>query len=178
MSRIGKKPIIIPANVTVNVSGKLVEVVGPRGTQKLNCHPVVGIKSDSKSVNVVVDDENYGNIHGLTRSLIANMVTGVTEGWKKTLELNGTGYRASVDGTGLHLSLGFSHPVIVKAPEGVGFEVKDNKISVSGSDKGQVGEIAAKIRSLKPVDPYKQKGFRYEGEVVIKKAGKAAKVGA
>lgn len=178
MSRIGKLPISIPTGVNVKIVGQELEVTGPKGGLKMNLHTKAKVEIENSEVQVTVVDENSKNIHGLTRSLVANMIQGVSEGWRKVLELNGTGYRASTNGSELQLALGFSHPVQVKAPEGIAFEVKENKISVLGIDKGLVGEVAAKIRSLKPADPYKLKGFKYENEIIIKKAGKAAKVGA
>lgn len=154
------------------------EIRGTKGSLKMKTHPAVSIDVKGETINVRLIDENMPNIHGLTRSLIANMVKGVSEGWSRILELSGTGYRATSNGNELQLNLGFSHPVTVKAPEGISFEVKEAKITIKGSDKMRVGEIAAKIRALKPADPYKAKGFKYEGEVIIKKAGKAAKAGA
>ena len=178
MSRIGKLPITIPSGVTLEVTDNVVEVTGPKGNLTLNLHERAKLEQTKTEINISVKDINSSSIHGLTRSLIANMVKGVTDGWKKTLELSGTGYRANTSGAELQLALGFSHPVVVKAPPGINFEVKENKISVLGIDKALVGEVAAKIRALKPADPYKLKGFKYENEIVIKKAGKAAKVGA
>jgi len=178
MSRIGRLPIKLPENVTVNIGGDGVEIIGKNGDLKLKLNPAVKAELKDNVLSVILLDDEAGNIHGLTRSLLFNMVKGVTEGWSKSLELSGTGFRAILSGSELQLSLGFSHPVNIKAPEGIKFEVKENKITISGPDKMLVGEIAAKIRSLKPADPYKLKGFKYEGEVIIKKAGKAAKAGA
>jgi large subunit ribosomal protein L6 len=178
MSRIGRLPIKLPENVTVNIGGDGVEITGKNGNLKLKLHPAVKAELKDNVLSVILLDDEAGNIHGLTRSLLFNMVKGVTEGWSKNLELSGTGFKAILNGSELQLSLGFSHPVNIKAPEGIKFEVKENKITISGPDKMLVGEIAAKIRSLKPADPYKLKGFKYEGEVIIKKAGKAAKAGA
>jgi len=178
MSRIGKLLIKLPTGVTVKLAGGQAEVTGPKGTLKTKIHEKAEVKIDAESIKVEVPDQNYGNIHGLVRSLLANMVKGVTDGWTKTLELNGTGYRASTTGEELALALGFSHPVNIKAPAGISFEVKENKITIKGADKAMVGEIAAKIRGLKPADPYKLKGFKYEGEIIIKKVGKAVKAAA
>jgi large subunit ribosomal protein L6 len=175
MSRIGKLLIKLPTGVTAKLAGRVVQVTGPKGTLTIKLHEKADIKIDDQTIRVVVDDENFGNIHGMTRSLIFNMVKGVTEGWSKILELNGTGYRAGTSGPELSLALGFSHPINIKAPSGINFEVKENKITIKGADKEMVGEIAAKIRGLKPADPYKLKGFKYEGEVIIKKVGKAVK---
>jgi large subunit ribosomal protein L6 len=141
-------------------------------------HEKAKVEVEENEIKVKIEGDENGSIHGLTRSLVANMVKGVTDGFTKTLELAGTGFRATTDGSELQLALGFSHPVIVKAPAGISFEVKENKINVRGTDKGLVGEVTAKIRTLKPADPYKLKGFKYENEVIIKKAGKAAKAGA
>jgi large subunit ribosomal protein L6 len=178
MSRIGKLLIKLPTGVTAKLINGGVQVAGPKGTLEMKLHEKADLKIEDQTVKVTVSDENFGNIHGMTRSLIFNMVKGVTDGWTRTLELNGTGYRASTTGPELALALGFSHPVNIKAPAGVSFEVKENKITVKGADKIMVGEIAAKIRGLKPADPYKLKGFKYEGEIIIKKVGKAVKAAA
>jgi large subunit ribosomal protein L6 len=178
MSRIGKLLIKLPVGVTAKIDGDTVFVAGPKGTLSIKLHEKAKVKIDDQTIGVFVDDENFSNIHGLTRSLLFNMVKGVTDGWFKTLELNGTGYRASTTGSDLSLALGFSHPVDIKAPSGINFEVKENKITIKGADKAMVGEMAAKIRGLKPADPYKLKGFKYEGEIIIKKVGKAVKAAA
>ncbi|HBC72318.1 MAG: 50S ribosomal protein L6 [Candidatus Amesbacteria bacterium GW2011_GWB1_47_19] len=177
MSRIGKQLITIPPGVTVVLEGGKAKADGPKGKLEMTIPPGVKIKSEVGIITVLAD-ENMSNMHGLARSLLFNMVKGVSEGWSKVVELSGTGYRAAVWGSDLQLALGFSHPVVVKAPQGVSFEVKDNKISVRGISKEMVGEIAAKIRNLRPADPYKAKGFKYEGEIIVRKAGKAAKTGA
>jgi large subunit ribosomal protein L6 len=178
MSRIGKLPIKIPASASVELEGRGVSVKGPKGNLKIVLHDSAKVVINGAEVQVKVDDENFGNIHGLTRTLISNMVVGVTDGWSRVLELSGTGYKASTNGTELQLALGFSHPVVVKPIDGISYEVKENKIVVKGADKAMVGEVAARIRGFKPADPYKAKGFKYENEVIKKKAGKAAKVGA
>lgn len=175
MSRIGRLPINIPEGVTVTVTGSKVVVVGPKG--QLEWQMPEGVETKIEDGKALVTAK-LSNLHGLSRSLINNMVLGVSQGWSKALELSGTGFRAAVAGTDLNLSLGFSHPVIVKAPTGVTFTVVENKITVSGTDKAMVGEMAARIRGLKPADPYKAKGLKYEGEVIKRKAGKAAKAGA
>lgn len=175
MSRIGKLPINIPNTVTVNITGHKVSVNGPKGQLEWTFPGEVELETKD---NQILVKSKASNLHGLSRSLVANMVQGVTEGWSKTLELSGTGYRASTNGNELNLSLGFSHPVVVKAPNNVTFTVSESKIIVSGIDKALVGQIAAQIRRLKPADPYKAKGFKYEGEVIKRKAGKAAKAGA
>ncbi|OGD09272.1 50S ribosomal protein L6 [Candidatus Amesbacteria bacterium RIFOXYB1_FULL_44_23] len=178
MSRIGKLPIKIPETVTVEVQGNEVVVKGPKGALKISLHNEAKVEINGGEMKIKVDDVNFGNIHGLTRTLISNMVVGVTDGWSKVLELSGTGYRATTNGSELQLALGFSHPVVIKPLTGISFEVKENKITVKGADKVLVGEVAARIRGLKPADPYKAKGFKYENEVIKRKAGKAAKVGA
>lgn len=178
MSRIGKLPIKIPASVSVGLAGDEISVKGPLGNLSITLHDKVKVKIEGGEVKVIVEDENFGNIHGLTRTLVSNMVTGVTSGWSKILELSGTGYRATTNGTELQLALGFSHPVVIKPMAGISFEVKESKITVKGADKAMVGEVAARIRRLRPADPYKAKGFKYENEVIKRKAGKAAKVGA
>lgn len=175
MSRIGRLPIPIPETVTVAINGSRIGVTGPKGLLEWVMPGGVEVKNEEGKIIVTA---KLSNLHGLSRSLIANMVKGVSDGWSKTLELSGTGYRASTNGTELNLSLGFSHPVVVKAPEGMSFEVVENKIKVLGIDKVKVGEVAAKIRLLRPADPYKAKGLKYEGEVIRRKAGKAAKAGA
>jgi len=175
MSRIGRLPINIPEGVTVTVNSNRVSVVGPKGQLEWVMPEGVGAKIEEDKVLVTA---KLSNLHGLSRSLINNMVLGVSQGWSKTLELSGTGYRVAVAGSDLNMSLGFSHPVVVKAPAGVTFVVVENKITVSGTDKALVGEMAARIRGLKPADPYKAKGLKYEGEVIKRKAGKAAKAGA
>ncbi|KKU57650.1 MAG: 50S ribosomal protein L6 [Candidatus Amesbacteria bacterium GW2011_GWA2_47_11b] len=175
MSRIGRLPIVIPEGVTVTVNSNRICVAGPKGQLEWMMPAGVEVKIADKQAAVTT---SASNLHGLSRSLIANMVKGVSDGWSKTLELAGTGYRASTTGAELNLSLGFSHGVKIPAPEGIAFEVAENKITVRGADKVKVGEVAAKIRLLRPADPYKAKGLKYEGEVIRRKAGKAAKAGA
>lgn len=148
--------------------------MGPKGQLELVVPAVVKIKIQD---NQILVESEQSNLHGLIRSLLANNVHGVAEGWSKSLELSGTGYRAAVAGTDLNMALGFSHPVIIKAPTGISFQVVENKITVLGADKTLVGEVAAKIRGKRPADPYKAKGLKYEGEVIRRKAGKAAKAG-
>lgn len=180
MSRIGDSPITIPAGVTVEKNGANLVVNGPKGN--LNMIIVPEIKVDIEAGKVVVkrknDQKRIKALHGLTRSLIANMIEGVVHSWSKNLELVGVGFRAQSSGDKLNLTIGFSHPVDIIAPEGVIFEITDNtKIKVSGIDKQKVGQIAANIRSIKPPDVYKGKGIRYEGEYIRKKLGKSGKVG-
>lgn len=178
MSRIGNSPIIIPENVTVQVDGQTVKVEGPKGMLERVVHPVVKVEVSGKQAILERkrNDRLSRSVHGLTRSLINNMVVGVTEGFSRGLELVGVGYRATGGGDNLTLTVGFSHPVTVTAPAGVSFTVADNtKITVSGIDKELVGQVAANIRSIKPPEVYKGKGIRYEGEIVRRKPGKAAK---
>jgi len=178
MSRIGRQPIEVPGGVEVSVEGARVSVKGPRGTLEQTFHPEVRIVLEDGVVRVerTSDDGFHRALHGLTRTLIANMVEGVTKGYEKRLEIVGVGYRAALKGDALELALGFSHPVSVPAPEGIEFEVPaPNRITIRGNDKQAVGEIAANIRKLRKPEPYKGKGIRYEGEYVRKKAGKAAK---
>ncbi len=180
MSRIGKQPIVVPSGVDVTVDGSNVAVKGPRGELAQSFHPAMRIVMEDATLRVErpSDEREHRSLHGLTRSLIANMVEGVTNGYEKRLEIVGVGYRATLKGSDLELALGFSHPVAVPAPPGIEFEVPaPNRIVVRGIDKQQVGEIAANIRKLRKPEPYKGKGVRYEGEYVRKKAGKAAKGG-
>jgi large subunit ribosomal protein L6 len=178
MSRIGKLPIPVPAGVDVTISGREVTVVGPKGTLSHSVvEPITVSQSDGELLVQRPDDERDSRSrHGLTRTLVANMVTGVTEGYSKTLEIVGTGYRVQAKGSNLEFALGFSHPVTVVPPEGITFAVEaPTRFVVSGIDKQQVGEIAANIRKIRKPEPYKGKGVRYQGEVVRRKAGKAGK---
>jgi large subunit ribosomal protein L6 len=182
MSRIGKQPIEIPNGVGLTVGeGNLVTVTGPRGELSQAMHANMTIVVDDGVARVErPDDEGFNRgLHGLTRSLVANMVEGVTKGFEKRLEIVGVGYRAAMRGNDIEVQAGYSHPVTVQAPEGIEFEVPSpTQIVVRGNDKQAVGEIAAKIRKIRKPEPYKGKGIRYEGEYVRKKAGKAAKTGA
>jgi len=182
MSRIGKQPIEIPGGVDVTIAeGNVVTVKGPRGSLTQTLHADMRILTEDGQVRVErPDDEGFHrSLHGLTRSLIANMVIGVTNGYEKQLQIIGVGYRAALKGKDLEVQAGFSHPVMVSVPEGIEFEVPTpTQIVVRGNDKQAVGEIAAKIRKIRKPEPYKGKGIRYEGEYVRKKAGKAAKSGA
>ena len=178
MSRIGKMPIGIPGGVEVKVEGDLVTVKGPRGelTQTIAAPITVAIEEGQVVVTRPDDERDSRALHGLTRTLIANQIIGVTEGYAKELEVVGTGYRVAAKGQGLEFALGFSHPVFVEPPVGISFEVEGNtKLTVRGIDKQAVGEAAANIRKLKKPEPYKGKGIRYAGEVVRRKAGKAGK---
>ncbi len=182
MSRIGNMPIEIPDNVTVEIAdGNLVTVRGPGGelTQQLSPEMKIEIEGNTIRVRRPSDAREHRSLHGLTRSLLANMVEGVTQGFEKRLEIHGVGYRAEMQGRQLVMRLGYSHPVVFDPPEGIELAVEENtKIIVRGADKQQVGQIAAEIRMSRPPEPYKGKGVRYEGEHIRRKAGKAAKVGA
>jgi large subunit ribosomal protein L6 len=179
MSRIGKLPVPVPAGVDVSIEGQLVTVKGPKGTLNHTvAEPISVVRDDDGTVSVQrPDDERISkSLHGLSRTLINNMVIGVTDGYVKTLEIVGTGYRVVAKGSDLEFALGFSHPVNVPAPEGITFQVQaPTRFPVEGIDKQQVGEVAANIRRLRRPDPYKGKGVRYQGEVVRRKAGKAGK---
>jgi len=179
MSRIGRLPIPVPSGVDVNIDGRDVSVKGPKGrlTHTL-AEPISAERADDGTIQVSrPDDENRSRaLHGLSRTLLANMVTGVTSGYTKTLEIVGVGYRVTARGSDLEFALGFSHPVVVIPPEGITFGVETpTRFTVSGIDKQQVGETAAKIRKLRKPDPYKGKGVRYQGEQVRRKVGKAGK---
>lgn len=179
MSRLGKLPIKIPAGVTFEIKDSSITVKGPKGELKLNVRPEVAVQveGDEAKVSVAIDTKQSGAFWGMTRSLVANMVEGVTDGFNKNLELIGVGYRVKQEAPDtISLTLGFSHPVRIKAPEGVKFEVGENQtLTVKGMDKDLVGLTAAKIRKLRKPEPYKGKGIRYAGEKVRRKAGKAAK---
>ncbi|MDQ3855804.1 MAG: 50S ribosomal protein L6 [Chloroflexota bacterium] len=180
MSRIGNSPIQLPTGVQVEVSGNVVTVTGPRGRL---AHAVAGNLSVEQQDSTLLvrrqtEDRRDRSLHGLTRTLINNMVVGVTSGYRKDLEISGVGYRAAKEGDTLVLALGFSHPVRVTPPEGITYQVDGTtRVSVQGIDKQLVGEQAAKIRSIRPPEPYKGKGIRYAGEVIRRKAGKAGKAG-
>jgi large subunit ribosomal protein L6 len=176
MSRIGRAPIAIPAGVTVKVDGNVVSVKGPKGelSRAISKDIIVEIEDNTILVKRPTDEKEHRSLHGLSRTLIANMVTGVTQGFTKTLEIAGVGYRAAKAGTKLALTLGFSHPVEVEPPKGITIDVPaPNRIIVSGIDKEAVGALAAKIRSYREPEPYKGKGVRYEGEKVRRKVGKS-----
>lgn len=176
MSRIGRSPIAVPQGVTVKIDGNLVSVKGPKGELSRSIHPdmILELEGDVLTVKRPTDEKNHRALHGLSRTLINNMVTGVTKGFSKTLEIAGVGYRAAKSGTKLNLTLGFSHPVEVEPPTGITIDVPaPNRIVVSGIDKEVVGALAAKIRGYREPEPYKGKGVKYEGEVVRRKVGKA-----
>jgi len=177
MSRIGKQPIELPASVNVSLSPGRVMVNGPLGELSQDVPQRMKIEQSDGSITVTRPTERGDDraLHGLTRSLIANMVEGVTKGFEKRLELQGVGYRAAMQGTDLRLDVGFSHPVVIKAPQGITFEVPTaTEIVVKGVAKQQVGQIAAEIRKVRPPEPYKGKGIRYQGEYVRRKVGKRA----
>ncbi len=178
MSRIGRQPIPVPAGVTYKIDGRDITITGPKGTLTMTvAEPITVAEDDGVLVVTRPDDERDSRArHGLTRTLVSNMVQGVTQGYEKGLEIVGTGYRVAAKGTDLEFQLGFSHPVLVKAPDGISFQVDSPvKFKVIGIDKQQVGEVAANIRKIRKPEPYKGKGVRYEGEVVRRKAGKAGK---
>jgi large subunit ribosomal protein L6 len=170
-------PITVPAGVSVEIAPGSVSVTGPRGSLSERISRDINVAQEDGTLVVTrpTDRSEHRALHGLTRTLVANMVTGVTDGFSKRLEIQGVGYRAALRGSDLEMQLGFSHPVTVKAPEGISFEVpQPTQIIVSGSSKQQVGEVAARIRKWRPPEPYKGKGVRYAGEVVIRKVGKRA----
>ncbi|MGE3273487.1 MAG: 50S ribosomal protein L6 [Vicinamibacterales bacterium] len=175
MSRIGKKPIPIPKGVTVKVDGAAVEVKGPKGQLRQPLPPGVSaaVEDGALVTTKVRDDKELDKFHGLARSLVANAVTGVTEGFKKELDIVGVGYRAELKGQQVHLALGYSHPVVFDVPKGIDVAIeKQTHITVTGIDRQLVGQVAANLRRLRKPDPYQQKGVRYTGEVLKKKAGK------
>ncbi|MBI4132032.1 MAG: 50S ribosomal protein L6 [Candidatus Sungbacteria bacterium] len=176
MSRIGKQPIELPAGVTVTQNGQLVSVAGPKGTLSLTLRPEVRLSADGRRVSIepALQTRKTAAYWGLTRALVARMVEGVSRGFEKRLEIEGIGYRAALEGGALTLALGFSHPVQVEPPPGITFRVEKNVIFISGVDAALVGDVAARIRRLRPPEPYKGKGIRYSGEVIRRKAGKKA----
>jgi large subunit ribosomal protein L6 len=177
MSRIGKKPIPVPAGVTVTIEPEVVRVAGPRGDLAERKSRAIEVRQEGETLLVTrpTDRAEHRALHGLIRSLVANMVEGVTTGFTKTLEIQGVGYRAQLKGRDIELALGYSHPVPIKAPEGIEFEVpQPTRVIVKGNNKQQVGEIAAIIRKQRPPEPYKGKGIRYQGEYVARKVGKRA----
>ena len=179
MSRIGKQPVVIPAGVDVTIDGQNVAVKGPKGTLTLDVAEPIEVSRNDEGAVVVTrpnDERRNRSLHGLSRTLIANLVTGVTQGYTTKMEIFGVGYRVQAKGRDLEFALGYSHPVPIEAPEGITFAVESpTKFSVSGIDKQQVGQISANIRRLRRPDPYKGKGIRYEGEQIRRKVGKTGK---
>lgn len=179
MSRIGKQPIQVPSGVDVTIDGQQVSVKGPKGTLELTvAEPIRVARNDDGALVVTRPDDERRNrsLHGLSRTLVANLVTGVSEGYVRKMEIFGVGYRVALKGSDLEFALGYSHPVLIKAPEGITFAVETpTKFSISGIDKQKVGQISANIRRLRRPDPYKGKGVRYEGEQVRRKVGKTGK---
>ena len=179
MSRIGKLPIQVPAGVDVTIDGRTVAVKGPKGSLSHTvAAPIEVAKGEDNNLVVTRPNDERQNkaLHGLSRTLVANMITGVTQGYSKALEISGVGYRVLAKGSNLEFSLGYSHPILIEAPEGITFKVESaTKLSVEGIDKQKVGEVAANIRKLRRPDPYKAKGVKYAGEVIRRKVGKAGK---
>jgi large subunit ribosomal protein L6 len=180
MSRIGRLPIAVPSSVDVTIEGRQLTVKGPKGTLSRELHPDMTVSQEDGTLVVErpTEQKTHKQLHGLTRTLVNNMVVGVTDGYRKGLEITGVGYRAALNGKKLTLNLGYSHPIEIEPPEGISFEVENpTRLAVVGIDKELVGQIAAKVRSTRKPEPYKGKGVRYAGEVIRRKAGKAGKVG-
>jgi large subunit ribosomal protein L6 len=179
MSRIGKQPVLVPAGVDVSIDGQSVSVKGPKGSLALDVAEPITVERTEDGAIVIArpDDERRSrSLHGLSRTLVANLITGVTEGYTTKMEIFGVGYRVALKGQTLEFALGYSHPVVIEAPEGITFAVESpTKFSVSGIDKQKVGQISANIRRLRRPDPYKGKGVRYEGEQIRRKVGKTGK---
>ncbi|HUQ09780.1 MAG TPA: 50S ribosomal protein L6 [Steroidobacteraceae bacterium] len=176
MSRIGKKPVPVPNGVTVTMNGSAITVKGPKGELSRKLHPDMQVQVENGVVNVgrPSDEQNHRALHGLTRSLIANMVEGVTQGYRKQLEITGVGYKAEVKPFGLQLALGYSHPIEYRPPAGIKITApQPTAVVIEGADKEKVGQVAAEIRSLRKPEPYKGKGVKYQGEQIRRKAGKA-----
>lgn len=180
MSRVGKQPIQIPSGVTITVDDTWITVNGPKGSLKQFTMPGINVTQEEGNLTVSrqSDTKEVRSKHGLMRTLIANMIEGVTKGFEKKLEVTGVGFKVALQGTDLKLNLGFSHDVMYKIPEGIQAQVEQNTVTISGIDKQKVGQVSAEIRSLKKPEPYKGKGIRYEGEYIIRKAGKSGKEGA
>ena len=180
MSRIGRLPIAVPSTVDVTIEGRRVTIKGPKGTLTRELHPdmTVSREDDTLVVTRPTEQKTHKQLHGLTRTLVNNMVVGVTDGYRKGLEITGVGYRAALNGRKLQLNLGYSHPIEIDPPEGITFEVENpTRLAVVGIDKELVGQIAAKVRATRKPEPYKGKGVRYAGEYIRRKAGKAGKIG-
>ncbi len=180
MSRIGRLPIAVPSTVDVTIEGRHLTVKGPKGTLSRQLHPDISVdrEDDRLVVTRPTEQKTHKQLHGLTRTLVNNMVVGVTDGYRKGLEITGVGYRATLNGRKLQLNLGYSHQIEIDPPDGISFELENpTRLAVVGIDKELVGQIAAKVRSTRKPEPYKGKGVRYAGEVVRRKAGKAGKIG-
>ena len=180
MSRIGRLPITVPSGVDVTIDGRNVTVSGPKGTLSRALHPDMTVSREDGTIVVTRPTEQklHKQLHGLTRTLVSNMVVGVTDGYRKGLEITGVGYRAALNGRKLQLNLGYSHQIEIDPPEGITFEVENpTRLAVVGIDKELVGQVAAKVRSTRKPEPYKGKGVRYAGEYIRRKAGKAGKIG-
>ena len=180
MSRIGRLPIPVPSGVDVTIDGRQVTVKGPKGTLSRALHPDMTLSREDGTLVVTrpTEQKTHKQLHGLTRTLVNNMVVGVTDGYRKGLEITGVGYRAALNGKKLTLNLGYSHPIEIDPPAGITFEVENpTRLAVVGIDKELVGQIAAKVRSTRKPEPYKGKGVRYSGEYIRRKAGKAGKIG-
>jgi large subunit ribosomal protein L6 len=180
MSRIGRLPIAVPSTVDVTIDGRQLTVKGPKGTLSRQLHPDISVSREEDNLVVTrpTEQKTHKQLHGLTRTLVNNMVVGVTDGYRKGLEITGVGYRAALNGKKLTLNLGYSHPVEIDPPEGISFEVENpTRLAVLGIDKELVGQIAAQVRSTRKPEPYKGKGVRYAGEQIRRKAGKAGKIG-
>ena len=180
MSRIGRLPITVPSGVDVTIDGRTVTVTGPKGSLSRALHPDMTVSREEGTIVVTrpTEQKTHKQLHGLTRTLVNNMVVGVTDGYRKGLEITGVGYRAALNGKKLTLNLGYSHPIEIDPPEGITFEVENpTRLAVVGIDKELVGQIAAQVRSTRKPEPYKGKGVRYAGEKIRRKAGKAGKIG-
>ncbi len=180
MSRIGRLPITVPSGVDVTIDGRNVTVTGPKGSLSRALHPDMTLSREDGTLVVTrpTEQKTHKQLHGLTRTLVNNMVVGVTDGYRKGLEITGVGYRAALNGRKLTLNLGYSHPIEIDPPEGITFEVENpTRLAVVGIDKELVGQIAAKVRQMRKPEPYKGKGVRYSGEYIRRKAGKAGKIG-
>jgi large subunit ribosomal protein L6 len=180
MSRIGRLPVAVPSSVEVTIEGRRLTVKGPKGTLTRDLHPDMGVSQENGSIVVTrpTEQKTHKQLHGLTRTLVNNMVVGVTDGYRKGLEITGVGYRASKVGEKLQLNLGYSHPIEIEPPSGISFEVENpTRLAVIGIDKELVGQIAARVRATRKPEPYKGKGVRYAGEQIRRKAGKAGKIG-
>ena len=181
MSRIGRLPITVPSGVDVAIAGRSVTVTGPKGTLSRDLHPEMLVERDADAIVVKrpTEQKTHKQLHGLTRTLVNNMVVGVTTGYRKGLEITGVGYRAALVGRKLQLNLGYSHQIEIDPPDGISFEVENpTRLAVVGIDKELVGQVAARVRATRKPEPYKGKGVRYAGEQIRRKAGKAGKIGA